>query len=510
MSNRAVAYLRSSKDRSDISIDAQRRALHEMAAARGLVIVGEYVDAVESGKDDDRPGFQSMLRDLKTTSREWDAVLALDTSRIARRRIIALIFEEQECKRKGVRVLYRSIPDSDPVTEMLMKSILQAFDEWHSLTSRAKGLAGMAENVRQGWRAGGRAPRGYQLEYVPTGAIREGVPVTKSRLVVSEEAPAVAAYLLARAGGAARGDLIRRLGVTWPVASLVGMEWQALTYAGHTVWNVHAERDGGIAIGGSKRRLRKDWMIQRDTHEALISDRDAETLLSRLEAGRERFARTGAREYLLAGLLVNPAGAAWHGDGGDSYRLGKLKKISSARIEGTVLDRVAQDLQTPESVALIGDAVRRLAGTPHDVKRIPAIERAIATLTTRIGRVVDLTAKTDDPTPYLRRVTELETEREGLVAELARQRSDVAQGLKMERITDADVRAMLTTLLDEMRAQQEAGAVPALRDALAGMIDKVELDVDATRCSIHYRFEAPVKGWVSLASPGGFEPPYLP
>lgn len=55
MSNRATLYLRSSKDRSDVSIDAQRRALHELAVARGLVVVGEFADAVESGKDDDRP-----------------------------------------------------------------------------------------------------------------------------------------------------------------------------------------------------------------------------------------------------------------------------------------------------------------------------------------------------------------------------------------------------------------------------------------------------------------------
>ena len=73
-----------------------------------------------------------------------------------------------------MRVIYRNVPDADPVTEMLLKSILQAMDEWHSLTSRQKGLAGMAENVRQGWRAGGKAPRGYRLEYQATGTIRDG------------------------------------------------------------------------------------------------------------------------------------------------------------------------------------------------------------------------------------------------------------------------------------------------------------------------------------------------
>lgn len=177
--NRAVLYLRSSKDRSDVSIDAQRRALHELAAARSFVIVGEFVDAVESGKDDDRPGFQSLISEIRAASRTWDHILALDTSRIARRRALGIIFEEHECKRRGVRVVYKSLPESDPITEMLLKSILQAMDEWHSLTSKVKGLAGMAENVRQGWRAGGRAPRGYRLQHEETGAIRDGAPVTK-------------------------------------------------------------------------------------------------------------------------------------------------------------------------------------------------------------------------------------------------------------------------------------------------------------------------------------------
>jgi len=130
-----------------------------------------------------------------------------------------------------VRVIYKSIPDSDPMTEMLLRSILQAMDEWHSLNSKAKGLAGMAENVRQGFRAGGRAPRGYRLEYTSTGAIRDGSPVLKSKLVLGDDAHQVAQYLYARATGEPRGRVLSRLRLKWPVTSLVGMEWQALTYA---------------------------------------------------------------------------------------------------------------------------------------------------------------------------------------------------------------------------------------------------------------------------------------
>ena len=155
----------------DVSIDAQRRSLHDYAVAHNLVVVDEFADAVESGKDEDRPAFQRLLTELKRPERAWEFVVCLDTARVGRRRTLAMLFE-QEVERRGARVVYKNIPDTDPITEMLLKSILQAMDEWHSLTSRQKGLAGMAENVRQGWRAGGKAPRGYALEYVPTGAVR--------------------------------------------------------------------------------------------------------------------------------------------------------------------------------------------------------------------------------------------------------------------------------------------------------------------------------------------------
>ena len=34
----------------------------------------------------------------------------------------------------------------------------------------------------------------------------------------------------------------------------IGLEWNALTYAGHTVWNVHNETRGSGYKGGTKRR----------------------------------------------------------------------------------------------------------------------------------------------------------------------------------------------------------------------------------------------------------------
>lgn len=494
MSNRAVCYLRSSKDRSDVSIDAQRRALHDVAIARSLVVVDEFADAVESGKDEDRPAFQRLLRDLKAPGRSWEHVLVLDTSRIARRRTIALLFE-QECLKRQVRVSYKNVPDSDPVTEMLLKSILQAMDEWHSLTSRQKGLAGMAENVRQGWRAGGRAPRGYQLEYHATGATRDGSPVTKSRLVMDDAlAPEVGAYLRLRAQGIPRGTAIARLQLRWPASSTHSMDWQALTYAGHTVWNMHADQSQST----EKRRPRTEWVIQRNTHPPLISDAEAEAILRQQELSQQG-RRMRASPMLLSGLLQTADGAPWHSDGCGHYRLGKGKKVAAHRIDRIVLDRLADDLAGDATVERIRASMLELAGgEPVDGRRLAALEKRIASTTTQIGRTVDLAAHMADPGPVLRRVEDLEAQRTQLVDELGRLRQQKEQAKSAGAIGADEIRSLLRRLVAEIArsADDEARRAEA-RLALSGVLERVELDATATSVRLHYA----VSTGVSVASP---------
>jgi site-specific DNA recombinase len=104
---RAAIYLRSRKDRSDVSIDTQRRQLQQLATERGYTIVAEFSDVVESGKDELRDRFQKLLGAVRTKRRGWDTLLILDTSRLARRRHISLVFEEVEARKHGVRVVYK-------------------------------------------------------------------------------------------------------------------------------------------------------------------------------------------------------------------------------------------------------------------------------------------------------------------------------------------------------------------------------------------------------------------
>lgn len=357
---KGALYLRSSKDRSDVSIDAQRHELLGLAKSRQIVVVSEFSDAVESGKDDRRPGFQEMLAQLKAKDRKWNCLLALDTSRIARNQYIAHVFH-YECEKRNIKVIYAKIPETGEGIDIVIRSIMQAFDQFHGIMSKEKGLAGMAENVRQGFRAGGSAPMGYDLEEFPTGAVRDGAPVTKTKLKPNADAEKIGTYLLLRADGYTRVKA-KEIASLSSVndTTLLGVEWKALTYAGHTVWGVSNERmaSGGYKEG-AKRKPRSEWVIKRDTHLPLISDVHAEKILARLERGELKSKiRDRRSDYLLSGILVNENGQPWHGCDGVYYRCGKGKRVPKTEIETRAVQMVVRDLSSDDCILEIFEKLK--------------------------------------------------------------------------------------------------------------------------------------------------------
>ena len=143
---KAAVYLRSSKDRSDVSIDAQRRELKALAEKRNLHLVHEFTDIVESAKDEDRPGFQSLLRELKSPGREWTVLLMTEHTRLARNQFIAQIFKHEATK-LDVEIVYAIAPDLDPITRLMLDSFMEAQAQVHSMMSKQKGLGGCPRMV---------------------------------------------------------------------------------------------------------------------------------------------------------------------------------------------------------------------------------------------------------------------------------------------------------------------------------------------------------------------------
>lgn len=526
MKKNAALYLRSSKDRKDVSPDAQRRALTALAEERGLTVVEEFIDAVESGKDENRPGFQRLKLAVRNPNRGWSTVLMHDTSRLSRRRVISMIFEEIDCKRNGVTVVYRTLPDVDPLTEIVLKSVMVAWDEYHSVSSKQKGLAGMGENVRAGFRAGGRAPTGYRLNKISTGKIRDGAAVTKSVLELDPEtADGIGKYLRARAAGEPRIRAKRQAGIAdMKDTTLISVEWNALTYAGHTVWNVHAEREDGAYVGGSKRRPRSEWLIQRDTHPALITDDEAEQLLGRLElqaksrAGAAKAQRDRDSDALLGGMLFTPAGGKWWAEA-DRYRCaGSGRSISRATIEAQVIDQVLSDIATPDFAPAMLKATRAALASDTDPAALRAVEAEVARLAEQISRTLDLAAQLADPAPALRKIEDLERQRAERVLHLQHLQAEAERASWISKVSVADVQRVLANLAEDAK---DAGRGELLRPVILSVVERVEIDPETLSGGISYRVAAhgsrvraesdtqkttpDHKSGVNVASPRGFE-----
>lgn len=493
---RAALYLRSSKDRNDVSIDRQRKELQKLAAERGLMVVQEYADVVESGKDEFRPGFQQMLADMRASSRQWAAILMLDTGRLARRRLTSIMFEEIDAKRYGIAIIYKNLPELEEAESMLLKNQLQGLDEYHSLISRRKALGGMATNVERGFRAGGRAPRGYRLKTINTGVYREGREVLKSVLEPSDDAVVVQRYLKARATGSSRHALCLQLSIRWPENSLIGMERNALTYAGHTVWNVHNEFQRGRGYkNGQKWRPRSEWVVKRGTHPALISDDEAEILLAQVESNQHRKKYRTKAVYLLSGILQTPAGGNWHGNGIGRYRAkDERKNVSQEAIETAVIGKIFEDMRSPLFAKRLTSEAKRYS---KSVAEDPAalLRPQLQSLIAHISRMMDLAAQMSDASPALRKIEELERQRKALSEEIERLDTEYATQTVLGSINDEEMGKRLAALSERMADMHRE----EMKDLLADVVDRVVLDPTTLDCQIHYRI--PVRE--SVASPRG-------
>jgi len=492
-------YLRSSKDRSDVSISAQRDELRELASSKGLVVVEEFVDAVESGKTENRPGFQSLITNLKSKDRDWNTLLMLDTSRLSRRQFISTFFEH-EAQKNGVKIIYKSLPDSDPVTSTLLRGMLQAMDQWHSMVSKQKGLAGMAQNINQGYRAGGSAPRGYSLDKVETGTVRDGKPVTKSRLVVNSDSELIAEYLSERAKGLSRKIIYDRLKMPWSQNTLLSIEWNALTYAGNTVWNVHSERVDGASVSGKKRRPRSEWHVKEDTHQALITQQEAEKILSQLEESKYSKTRRTPAKYLLTGVLQSVTGERWHGDRRAYYRLNKGKRVSCKLVDNAFLTAVKKDFKSKRFLNKLMNQIQSLGDNTSKKIKTESLMREIDAKSAKMTRIVELMVSAESTRPLMRMLSELESSREKLIKEVKLREEEMAAVKELKKITEGEVSHLLNDLSVELEEKQGE----LLKDLILKIVDKVVLDdKNPTQLMIYYSI---INRGVIMASPRGFEP----
>lgn len=138
-----VIYARySSHAQRDASIDQQVDVCKDFAKKQNYNVVKIYADRAISGKTDNRPQFQKMIKDAE--QEHFNAVLVYQLDRFARNRYDSAVYKAK-LKKHNVRVVSAKENITDDPTGILVESLLEGINEYYSAELALKVRRGMVD-----------------------------------------------------------------------------------------------------------------------------------------------------------------------------------------------------------------------------------------------------------------------------------------------------------------------------------------------------------------------------
>lgn len=160
---KAVIYARYSAGprQTDQSIEGQLRVCHDYCRQKGLEVVGEYCDRHISGRTDERPEFQRLIKDAK--AKRFDAVVVYKTDRFARNKYDSAIYK-RELKLAGVQIYYAAEAIPEGPEGIILESLMEGLAEYYSAELAQKIRRGMKESALKCKSTGPGRPLGYLVD----------------------------------------------------------------------------------------------------------------------------------------------------------------------------------------------------------------------------------------------------------------------------------------------------------------------------------------------------------
>ena len=207
----SLIIARSSMDRHEVSCSSQIHEMREELLKRGerIVKVLEFSKTTHTEFLED-PVFQDLLTEVKSKNRSWSKIWFYDTARVSRNRLKAQALKAF-LKNHEVTVEFLKLPKTGiEAMDNVLEGILESFDQMLSDFSRAGAIRGQKQNIRDGYRAGGRPPFGYQLKKHSVAINRDKEEIYKTTLVPNPDTFVFAREFLQRRGrGESRRSICR-------------------------------------------------------------------------------------------------------------------------------------------------------------------------------------------------------------------------------------------------------------------------------------------------------------
>ena len=158
----AVIYARySSHNQTEQSIEGQLHDAYAYAEKCGYQVIGEYIDRAMTGKTDERPDFQRMIKDAE--KRRFQIVIVWKLDRFARNRYDSAMYK-RILKKHGVRVVSVMENITESPEGIILEGMLEALAEYYSANLSENIRRGQQESIKKGWFPGGTPPMGYKVQ----------------------------------------------------------------------------------------------------------------------------------------------------------------------------------------------------------------------------------------------------------------------------------------------------------------------------------------------------------
>ena len=482
----------------DLSITAQLKALSQYALTNGQTVTGEFVDEARSGRTANRPEFNRMVAQAKSSPPPFEAILVWKMSRFARNREDSVVFKSF-LRKRGIQVISINESFDDGPSGRLVEGIIESIDEFYSDNLAQDVVRGMREAASRGFWVSSNTPYGYRRIKVQDGGKE------RTKLDIDAGAANLINEIFTHAEGGKGSKEIARLLNRNGVASPKGKRWGKsvihgiltnLVYKGTLVYGksgrMHGESgfppvivDGAVPVIVNPLRF--------DSLQASITSR----------APKIRHPRRVASSYLLSGLIYcGKCGAKMFGHAaksgryhyyicGTAERSGKEEcgadPVERSRIERQVLRRllrvILQEPNLERIVELTNEYSRSHAASSVSVAAM--FEADLADVRKRLTKLYEALESGEfsfsDLGPRIKR---LRTDEDSLVAKLLDARAQ-AQGHEVRVVETEEV----LNHLQDLRQLLDQGSPVQQKEFLASFVKKVTKAGDTVK--IEYSLPLP-------------------
>lgn len=408
---RAVIYARYSAGphQTEQSIDGQVTVCTEFCKQRGLTVQEVYADRHLSGKTDNRPEFQRLIRDAK--AKKFEAVVVYKTDRFARNKYDSAIYK-RELRQAGVQLLYAAEAIPEGPEGIILESLMEGLAEYYSAELAQKIKRGIHESAVKGRVIGNSVPLGYRTSSDHTYEIDP------------ETAPVIKKIFEMYVDGVSCSDICRYL-------TEHGFRTRRGQPFNHNSINriLNNKKYMGVYEAAG--------VVYQDKIEPIVSQETF--LLAKREMQRRRkgkATRADTADYLLAGkLFCGHCGSLMHGVSGTSktgnthyyYTCAKKRKklcdkksVAKDYIEQLVVDLTMEYILEENRLRSIAEKMFALQEesdtTQEEIRHYKKMLRENSTASDNILKAVEKGLATDT---LLTRLKTLEDERAAILGEIA-------------------------------------------------------------------------------------------